>query len=107
MKKEMKERRAKIEEARETLKLKFWPVANVRKRLVSCYQAELFVPDGVDLDDDRIVGLPGLEIDLEARGILVGVDLESPFKPAAFVAGRDPSMRLRDLRPVANAEDRR
>jgi len=44
---------AKIEAAQETLRLKFWPVANVRKRLVSCYQAELFAPDGVELDIDE------------------------------------------------------
>lgn len=43
---------ARIEAAREKLGIRFWPVANMRKRLVSCYQAEITAPEDVDLDVD-------------------------------------------------------
>lgn len=46
----------KIEAAREKLGIRFWPVANMRKRLVSCYQAEITAPEGVDLDLDADAG---------------------------------------------------
>ncbi|WP_193170819.1 hypothetical protein [Nisaea nitritireducens] len=35
-----------FEQARETIKLVYWPVTNIRKRLVSMYRAELSIPDG-------------------------------------------------------------
>ncbi|NQW08487.1 MAG: hypothetical protein HQ481_01200 [Alphaproteobacteria bacterium] len=41
-----------VEKAKDVLRLRFWPVANVRKRLVSCYHAELHVPEGTDLGFD-------------------------------------------------------
>ena len=40
---------AKVEAAKDQLAMRFWPVANVRKRLVSCYHADLHVPEDVDL----------------------------------------------------------
>jgi hypothetical protein len=43
--KEAEERRA-FDEAKEKMRLTFWPVTNIRKRLVSMYQANVVVPDG-------------------------------------------------------------
>ncbi len=43
---------AKVEAAKDQMRMRFWPVANVRKRLVSCYHAELHVPEGTDLGFD-------------------------------------------------------
>jgi len=43
---------AKVDAAKDRLRMRFWPVANVRKRLVSCYHADLHVPDGSDLGFD-------------------------------------------------------
>ncbi len=40
---------ARVEAARERMVMRFWPVANVRKRLVSCYHADLHVPADLDL----------------------------------------------------------
>ncbi|WPZ32998.1 hypothetical protein T8K17_17335 [Thalassobaculum sp. OXR-137] len=40
---------AMVEAAKDRMVMRFWPVANVRKRLVSCYHADLHVPDDVDL----------------------------------------------------------
>src|SRR3546814_9474612 len=36
------------------MRMRYWPVANVRKRLVSCYHADLHIPDGHD---------PGFDLD--------------------------------------------
>jgi GGDEF domain-containing protein/EAL domain-containing protein (putative c-di-GMP-specific phosphodiesterase class I) len=47
---------AKVEAAKDRMVMRFWPVANVRKRLVSCYHADLHVPEDLDLgtgDDDE------------------------------------------------------
>lgn len=41
-----------VEKVKDVLRLRFWPVANVRKRLVSCYHAELHVPEDSDLGFD-------------------------------------------------------
>ena len=41
-----------MEKAKDALRLRFWPIANVRKRLVSCYHAELHVPEDTDLGFD-------------------------------------------------------
>lgn len=43
---------AKVEAAKDQMKMRFWPVANVRKRLISCYHADLHVPDGTELGFD-------------------------------------------------------
>lgn len=43
---------AKVDAAKDRMRMRFWPVANVRKRLVSCYHAELHVPDGTELGFD-------------------------------------------------------
>ena len=43
---------AKVEAAKDQMRMRFWPVANVRKRLVSCYHADLHVPEGTDLGFD-------------------------------------------------------
>lgn len=43
--KEAEERRA-FEEAKDEMRLTYWPVANIRKRLVSMYQAQVVVPEG-------------------------------------------------------------
>jgi hypothetical protein len=43
--KEAEERRA-FDETKEEMRLTFWPVTNIRKRLVSMYQANVVVPDG-------------------------------------------------------------
>ncbi len=43
--KEAEERRA-FDEAKDEMRLTFWPIANVRKRLVSMYQANVVVPEG-------------------------------------------------------------
>ena len=43
--KEADERRA-FDETKDEMRLTFWPVTNIRKRLVSMYQANLVVPDG-------------------------------------------------------------
>ena len=43
---------AKVEAAKDKMRMRFWPVANVRKRLVSCYHAELHVPDAAELGFD-------------------------------------------------------
>lgn len=43
---------AKVEQAKDRMRMRFWPVANVRKRLVSCYHADLHVPDGAELGFD-------------------------------------------------------
>lgn len=43
---------AKVEAAKDQMRMRFWPVANVRKRLVSCYHADLHVPDGAALGFD-------------------------------------------------------
>jgi hypothetical protein len=43
--KENEERRG-FEEAKEEMRLSFWPVTNIRKRLVSMYQANVVVPEG-------------------------------------------------------------
>ena len=40
---------AKVEAAKDRMVMRFWPVANVRKRLVSCYHADLHVPEDLDL----------------------------------------------------------
>lgn len=40
---------ARVEAAKDRMVMRFWPVANVRKRLVSCYHADLHVPDDLDL----------------------------------------------------------
>lgn len=40
---------AKVEAAKDQMVMRFWPVANVRKRLVSCYHADLHVPEDLDL----------------------------------------------------------
>lgn len=45
---------AQVEDAREQLGLRFWPIANVRKRLVSAYRAEIIAPDTLDLELDEI-----------------------------------------------------
>jgi GGDEF domain-containing protein len=43
---------AAVEAAKDQMKMRFWPVANVRKRLISCYHADLHVPAGVELGFD-------------------------------------------------------
>jgi len=43
---------AKVDAAKDRLRMRFWPIANVRKRLVSLYHADLHVPDGTDLGFD-------------------------------------------------------
>ncbi|MDF1794114.1 MAG: hypothetical protein P1U88_19535 [Thalassobaculaceae bacterium] len=40
---------ARVEAAKDQMVMRFWPVANVRKRLVSCYHADLHVPKELDL----------------------------------------------------------
>lgn len=40
---------ARVEAAKDRMMMRFWPVANVRKRLVSCYHADLHVPEDLDL----------------------------------------------------------
>ncbi len=40
---------ARVDAAKDRMVMRFWPVANVRKRLVSCYHADLHVPDDLDL----------------------------------------------------------
>ena len=44
-----REDEARVEAAKERMVMRFWPVANVRKRLVSCYHAELHVPADLDI----------------------------------------------------------
>tara|TARA_R110002012_G_scaffold49135_2_gene127222 strand:- start:864 stop:2084 length:1221 start_codon:yes stop_codon:yes gene_type:complete len=36
-----------FEQARESIRLVYWPITNIRKRLVSMYRAELSIPDGM------------------------------------------------------------
>lgn len=43
---------ARVEAAKDQMRMRFWPVANVRKRLVSCYHADLHVPEGAELGFD-------------------------------------------------------
>ena len=43
---------AKVDAAKDRMRMRFWPVANVRKRLVSCYHADLHVPEGAELGFD-------------------------------------------------------
>ncbi|MHC4794527.1 MAG: hypothetical protein ACYTDE_09545 [Planctomycetota bacterium] len=64
-------------------------------------------PYRIEFDDGVPVGLPTLEVDLERRGVIVDVDLESTFEPSVLVVDRDPAVRLADLGAVSDAEDRR
>ena len=40
------EEKEAFEQVRDAIKLAYWPVTNIRKRLVSMYRAELLIPDG-------------------------------------------------------------
>ncbi|MCR9070184.1 MAG: hypothetical protein NXI18_00560 [Alphaproteobacteria bacterium] len=58
---------ARVEAAKERMVMRFWPVANVRKRLVSCYHADLHVPPDLDLGqrEDGTSGTGAVEAALD------------------------------------------
>ncbi|MFX4222219.1 MAG: hypothetical protein ACMVO3_15260 [Thalassobaculum sp.] len=58
---------ARVEAAKDQMVMRFWPVANVRKRLVSCYHADLHVPADLDLGqgEDGTSGTGAVEAALD------------------------------------------
>jgi GGDEF domain-containing protein len=74
--KEAEECRA-FEEAKEEMRLTFWPVANIRKRLVSMYQANVVVPDGQMPDLESESGALEAALDTFALGAAVPVLVEA------------------------------
>jgi hypothetical protein len=58
---------ARVEAAKDRMVMRFWPVANVRKRLVSCYHADLHVPEDLDLGqgEDGASGTGAVEAALD------------------------------------------
>jgi len=58
---------ARVEAAKDQMVMRFWPVANVRKRLVSCYHADLHVPADLDLGqgEDGASGTGAVEATLD------------------------------------------
>lgn len=65
--KEAEERRA-FDEAKDEMRLTFWPVTNIRKRLVSMYQANVVVPDGKMPEVDSESGAFEAALDTFALG---------------------------------------
>lgn len=58
---------ARVQAAKDQMVMRFWPVANVRKRLVSCYHADLHVPAELDLgqNEDGSSGTGAVEAALD------------------------------------------
>jgi hypothetical protein len=74
--KESEECRA-FEDARDEMRLNFWPVANIRKRLVSMYQATVVVPDGKMPDAESESGALEAALDTFALGAALPVLTEA------------------------------
>ncbi|MBO6558963.1 MAG: hypothetical protein JJ959_00400 [Nisaea sp.] len=45
-----------FEKAKESIRLHYWPITNIRKRLVSMYRSELMVPEGMMPEDGSETG---------------------------------------------------
>ncbi|UUX50110.1 hypothetical protein NUH88_00095 [Nisaea acidiphila] len=72
-----------FEAAKETIRLHYWPITNIRKRLVSMYRAELTIPDGMMPDDGSETGALECAMDIAtvqlARSTLEDNPRAKPF----------------------------
>lgn len=75
-----------FEEAKETIRLQYWPITNIRKRLVSMYRAELAVPEGMMPDDGSETGALECAMDIATLQLAKAVLDEKPqAKPFLLV----------------------
>ncbi|WP_339852484.1 hypothetical protein [uncultured Nisaea sp.] len=67
-----------FEQARDKIKLVYWPVTNIRKRLVSMYRAELSVPDGMMSEAGSETGALECAMDISALQLAQAMLKEAP-----------------------------
>ena len=67
-----------FEKVRDTIKLVYWPVTNIRKRLVSMYRAELSIPDDMMPDAGSETGALECAMDIAALQLAQAMLKETP-----------------------------
>jgi len=67
-----------FDKAKESIRLHYWPITNIRKRLVSMYRAELMIPDGMMPDEGSETGALECAMDIATAQLTRAAIEEKP-----------------------------
>ena len=94
-----------FEQARDKIKLLYWPVTNIRKRLVSMYRAELSVPEGMMPEVASETGALECAMDIAALQLALAMMKDMPrAKPLLLLPLHMSSLTSKQFREAVLSE---